>query len=73
MLREMAVSFRLLDPSVIADITETYLSRARAAGDSARGVDISSDRVTTVGKEMSRAKTAVGRDSKFLLRRVLGY
>ena len=68
----MTVSFLLLDPSKIAEIRTQYLLWARAAVDTAWGAELPADRAVTVEKEVRKAKTAVEKDSKFLLRKVLG-
>ena len=69
--RAATVSFLLLEPHVVANVTEDYLNWARNAGQSAWDAEIAIDRALTVEAEIQRAKTTSSEDPKFLLRRVL--
>ena len=70
MTRTMLVSFLLLDPSNIADVTAQYLEWARTAGDRARDSEITIDRAMTVESWVRKAQSGMQTDSKFLLRKV---
>ena len=70
--RTMAVSFLLLDPSKIAHVTAQHLDWARTAGDTAWDSQITTERVITMEREVRKAQSAMRKDSKFLLRKVLG-
>ena len=71
MIRTSTVAFLLLDPSDIAAISETFLEWARHAVASARDVELTTDRVVTMEKEVAPAKSAMESDSKVMIRKVL--
>ena len=65
------VAFMLLDPSIIAEITGLYLDWARRAGDNAWDVELTTDRVDMMERDVAKAKSATESDSKIMIRRVL--
>ena len=71
LIRTSTVAFMLLDPSNIADITELYLKWARTAGDTAWDVELTTDRVVSMEKDVAGAKSAMEKDSKVMIRQVL--
>ena len=62
MIRTSTVAVMLLDPSNIADITELYLNWARQAGDTAWDVELTTDRVDVMERDVARAKSAMDKD-----------
>ena len=71
MVRTMTVSFLLLDEFKKDEMTAQYLEWAHTA-DTAWDSELTTDRVVTVAGEVRKAQTAMQKDSKFLLRKVLG-
>ena len=71
MIRASTVAFMLLDPSIIAEISELYLNWARQAGDTAWDVELTTDRVDVMERHVARAKSATENDSKVMIRKVL--